>query len=286
MNPDQAQRQQPRMSPENIQLSPEQQAFLEYVIQQSANSSAAVRQNVKPKTPPDYSGSKKKDQISAKEWMFLLEQYLNLANAGSETNAVNFAGTLFVGPAASWWVSFRQSFPNISWAQFKDSFLKEFQDANEARDARDALIKCRQSTQSVLEYAAVFRQIVRKIPTLAAEEQIYFFSLGLKSDTAKREVVFRSPTALDEAIQIAYTAEQLYSSVGSPITPAFQNHDPMEIGAINQNGQRAPLSSAEKEELRRNNGCFYCRRPNAGHQSWNCPSKPQNQRNRSFQRGQ
>ena len=40
-------------------------------------------------------------------------------------------------------------------------------------------------------------------------------------------------------------------------------------------GGRLPLTSAEREHLRLNAGCYYCRRINAGHVASTCPSKPQ-----------
>ena len=258
------------------------------------------RNPLKPKLPPEFSGIKKKDQFTGQDWIFLLEQYLSIAaENSSESNIVNFAGTLFVGPAASWWVSFRSNNPELSWSHFKEAFLKEFQDIGEAREARDMLVQIRQGASTVQEYAASYRKIIRKIPTLAAEEQVYFFSLGLRLAIARREIAFRTPKNLDEAIHIAHTFEQL-----APESPRFypksfpsaQNHAeqknedlgssenvPMEIGSINSRG---PLSESEKSELRRNNGCFYGRKPNAGHQSWNCPAKPRNQKNQPFQRGQ
>jgi hypothetical protein len=126
------------------------------------------------------------------------------------------------------------------------------------------LIKSRQGLQSVLEYAASFKQIIRKICILAPDEQIYLFSLGLRSDVAKREVAFRLPRELDAAIQIAYTSEQLCpfvsvtSSAPQDVRVVPDHVIPMEIGAIGQNPAipRTPSSNAEKVEIRRNNGCY------------------------------
>ena len=45
--------------------------------------------------------------------------------------------------------------------------------------------------------------------------------------------------------------------------------EPMDIGSMV--GQ--PLTAEQKEHLRKNKGCFYCWKTNAGHLSFNCPEK-------------
>ncbi|KAJ3276149.1 hypothetical protein HK104_003702, partial [Borealophlyctis nickersoniae] len=39
------------------------------------------------------------------------------------------------------------------------------------------------------------------------------------------------------------------------------------------NGPRAPLTEKQRKYLMANQGCFYCRKANAGHQVRNCPEK-------------
>jgi hypothetical protein len=67
---------------------------------------------------------------------------------------------------------------------------------------------------------------MRKLPKLDVEDQIYyFFSAGLRSVQAKREIAFRKPATLDEAIHIADTSEQLYLGTQNRFRNA--NHNPV-----------------------------------------------------------
>jgi hypothetical protein len=84
---------------------------------------------------------KSKKSVPAKDWIFLVEQYLGIVmgNQVNEEQAIAFAGSLFNEAAASWWVSYRTQSVNISWEKFKNDFLRQFQDLNESRTARDEI---------------------------------------------------------------------------------------------------------------------------------------------------
>ncbi len=60
-------------------FSAEQHAYLEFIIQQNRESTHQLR----PKIPSDFSGSQKKDQVTAKEGIFLVEQYLSIIKTAS-----------------------------------------------------------------------------------------------------------------------------------------------------------------------------------------------------------
>jgi hypothetical protein len=242
--------------------------------------------NLKPKLPPTFSGEKKSDKINPTEWLFLVEEYLKLHKNTGDDEAVRFAGTLLTEAAASWWVSFRPENQHITWTSFKDALTKEFQDINEGRNARDALVALRQNSRSVETYASEYRAIMRKLPNMDTGDRVYFFTQGLANASTRREVEIRRCRTLDEAVQVAHSADNARSP--DPIARDIQPMD-VDLNAVrpwnaprNTPRNRAQLSEREREELRRNGGCFYCRLPNAGHVSRFCP----NRRGQNFRNGQ
>ncbi len=73
-----------------------------------------------------------------------------------------------------------------------------------------------------------------------------------------------------------------------PLSPATQGPEPMELGAMQHafppaaaptdhlaavSVPRAPLTVQQRAALFVNDGCFYCRRPHAGHISSECPAR-------------
>ena len=88
--------------------------------------------------------------------------------------------------------------------------------------------------------------------------------------------------ALDEAYKIAIMCDQTNSYVyGGKPYQSYQNHtfnrgSPMDVDNIDRRGQRmvkVRLTDEEKEKLKNNNGCYYCRKLNAGHIASYCPEK-------------
>ena len=80
------------------------------------------------------------------------------------------------------------------------------------------------------------------------------------------------------ATQDHWNKSRVQSRVAKPAAAHSNQPVPMELGAVsqrrgNQQPARKPLTEKEKEALRKRNGCFYCRKPNAGHMSFDCPLK-------------
>lgn len=272
-------------------LNSQFQGLEEKLNNMDENRRQPLGHHLKPKQPPEFSGRNSKWSNNVVEWLFMVEQYFGIVSGSiQDSQAVRYAGTLLTENAASWWVSFRPNNPELSWDEFKTAITAEFQDINEAKSARDALVKIKQGTRNIQQYASEFRRIVRKLPRLDKDDQVYFFISGIQSVDVRRAVQLQNPKTLDLAIQAAHSVEQLnfvppvpYANrfrAASPVEPPQQQVVPMEIGSISQI-PRSALSTAERNELLRNNGCFYCRAPNAGHRAAQCPLK-----NRNFGRGQ
>lgn len=86
----------------------------------------------------------------------------------------------------------------------------------------------------------------------------------------------REPTTLPEAMRLADRADQhIYRNSDTGVTrpqgPAPSGAVPMDIGAIDSRGYKAPLARLtpqEKDRLAREDRCFRCRE--RGHRASNC----------------
>ncbi len=146
--------------------------------------------------------------------------------------------------------------------------------------------------RSVQDYVTQFRTLCFQIRGISAEEKLDRFVRGLKP-TVQREVQIRDPETFDMAVQVAeridaveYRMRQQLPSVQRILPPRFTasavpprtlpsssysaptlGPTPMELGAL----RRGPLTVIERERLRQNGGCFYCRK--LGHILPNCPER-------------
>jgi hypothetical protein len=136
----------------------------------------------------------------------------------------------------------------------------------------------------VAEYYASFSSAVFQIPGITDEEKMDRFFSGLKP-ALQRKIVLREPPTFAELTKMAskldavlyatdrrlYQSSNLARSAGSHRSNGFcpANHPsavPMELGAIQDRPStskdgysRNNLSSAERDKLRREGRCFYCK---------------------------
>ena len=163
---------------------------------------------------------------------------------------------------------------------------------NLVRRARDDLYALRQKDkESVADFLHKFRHVCIRINDLSEAEKLDKFLRALNGNV-RMQVELKEPSTFEEAARYADRADNVLTRVsgqgtggksswfkgngggnaaGSRNVPqkASGGPEPMEIGNV----QRKPLTSEEKQYLRNNNGCFYCRKTNAGHFLWNCPSR-------------
>ena len=142
------------------------------------------------------------------------------------------------------------------------------------RQARDRLRHLLQ-TKSVARYTTEFRSLILQIPDASAAEQLDKFIAGFKP-IFRREVEMRKPDTLLEAMRLADRADQhIYRNTASGVTrpqgPAPSSPVPMDIGAIDTRGYKAPLARVtpqERDRLAREDRCFRCRAK--GHRASAC----------------
>ena len=251
----------------------------------------SARFEVKMEKPATFNGAKDKDVDT---WLFSISEYMAFLKIREDT-MVQYASSLLRGNAALWWreICENDDRPD-TWESFQTLLREQFRSENLIRRARDELANLHQKEkESIPDFLHKFRQICLRIKNLDENEKLDKFCRALLPHI-RTEVELREPRSFAEAAHVADRVDEIMSSVtghGTCPRPRWNYRgssskttglrapsnngsssngpQPMDIGAV----QRTPLSSEIREQLRRTDGCFYCRKPNAGHWSRNCPLK-------------
>ena len=258
-----------------------------------------VRLGVKMERPDYFEGGKLQDVDT---WLFQVREHLNITNL-PERGYIPYAASLFRGNAALWWreVCEHAHRPG-TWDEFCGAVRDQFRPENWSRRGRDELANLYQyGKESVADFLHRFWSACLKIDNLSEEEKLGRFVRALVPDV-RMQVELRGPANYHDAAMYAERADAVLSRVAGhdsrknwhkknkggfqhrPPPPtakpegecsAGQGPKPMEIGSM----RRKPLSREEMQRLRSENACFYCRKPNAGHMTRDCPLKKKKQGN-------
>ena len=257
------------------------------------------RFGVKMERPDYFEGGKTQDVDT---WVFQVREHLELVGILAEPARVSYAASLFRGNAALWWRErCEQAMRPGTWQEFVAALRMQFRPENWSRRGRDELATMYQySRESVADFLYRFRAACLKIEHLSEDEKLDRFVRALVSDV-RLQVELRNPATFNDAALYAERADAVLARTtghGSrqqwqqkknkggyrpPPTPVHtsgetstgQGPEPMEIGSL----RRKPLTQQEIQQLRSQNACFYCRKPNAGHMARNCPEKKKKQGN-------
>lgn len=217
---------------------------------------------------------------AVENFLFDCEQYFGATNIQDADRRILFAASQLEGVAKTWWryqvEQVQRGFvaPVVTWQDFRGVLTSRFQIINAVRVARDRLAELRQIS-SVRSYVTQFQNVLMQISEVHEGEALDRFIRGLKPRT-KMEVTMREPTGLEEAMRMAERYDSLVSTTFSRPRPhqvmqtLHTRPDeavPMEVDAI----QRRTLTNADRERLRQNGGCFYCRQ--LGHRIAECPNR-------------
>lgn len=256
-------------------------------LQRLEAAQAATPPRIKPPHPDCFAGTD--DAKRVRQWIFQVDNYFNVMNEPDDRR-VGYATTLLRTNGLLWWQSLTENERPATWDTFKRGIIDYFQPLSATIVARDNLARLYQRT-SVKAFVEEFKSQVLNIPDITDPEKLDKFRRGLKKDV-RLHVAFANPPTFDQAVTIAEQIDEVLYSHRSVLSRSTSSahYDrpsasvPMEIGAMPparsyaQVAASTPkykkLTPAEKEELRKNNGCFYCRK--AGHIALQCPLKSGN----------
>jgi len=236
--------------------------------------------------PDTFNGSFGKGSADVETWLFQVAHHLRAYNK-PPAQWVGFASALLRGTAATWWrLKSHNGTAEISWDAFTAMMVADFKPVNSVQRAKDRIATLRQK-RSATEYCNEFRLAVLDIPDMNESWMLDAFFRGLKPNV-QRELERYPPPDLHEAMRQAERIDAIdykYSSSSrNHNSHSRRGHDgpwrsstaqssgpvPMELGAL-QIQQR--LSDAERDKLRKENRCFFCREQ--GHTKFFCPKKKQ-----------
>jgi len=228
-------------------------------------------QRIKPDRPPPFTGRRSE---SLEAWIFQMQQFCELAPV-PQADRINFAATFFKDQAALWWRSYYQTQNWLgappTWEAFLVTLRQQFTPVNTSISAYDRLQRLSQKA-SVNAYNHEFRALMLELPDMDAGTRMNYYMKGLK-ESIRPFVAMQTPADLTAAETIAervdaVTYKPQTRTPGFQPRPRYQNHAPggavpMDLDAISK------LTDPERERLRRNGGCFRCRK--TGHLARDCP---------------
>ena len=239
--------------------------------------------------PDTFNGAMGRGGIDVETWLFQVHNYL-VASRKPEAAWVPYASALLRGPAATWWRvrthdgELQLDYP---WQVFSSAIKQTFKPINSVQHAKDRIATLRQK-RSAAEYCNEFRLLTLDIPHMNEEWKLDAFLRGLKPNV-QRELERYPPSSLEDAMRQAeridsvdfkYSSRKQGNSGGAQHERPWRNSSsqgsgpvPMELGAIDT---KQRLSDADREKLRRENRCFFCREQ--GHTKFFCPKKKQGNR--------
>jgi Ty3 transposon capsid-like protein len=232
---------------------------------QPANPPQVPARAYKPIVPKTYSGGRTE---KLEPWLFQVERYCEMAPVPI-ADRVKFAGGLLEGNPASWWLAVHGIIEHLpvgeQWESFKTQIKAHFQPINTQVDARTRLDQIHQRT-SVLVYNTEFYEIMLQLPNMDEADRIHAYLKGLKPAVAN-QVAMQQPTELLTAQSLANTTDTIqfqhmprrptfsHRAVERPTHRAeYRGPAPMDLDAIGK------LTNEERERLRKNGGCFRCRK--------------------------
>ena len=272
---------------ENVQMQPNPQD----PSGTSVGLQALLRHRLPEPPKPECFFGTDNEQPQVRTWLFQLRQYFRLWPTMDDSEKINYAVTLLRSHAMNWWEQQEQRIrlgtiaDFSSFVEFEQEITKQFGGFDSVERARDILANMRQAS-SVEAYVRQFREALLLLgaDNYLDSDMCHRFILGLKPWIQKL-VKIEAPATLDKAMQMAERIDRVRESAPDRISSNtdsrnLHNHQaqttPMEIDAITPDKPRfRKLTDEEKHTLIQNEGCFYCRKPRAGHTSRNCPDKKQ-----------
>ena len=251
---------------------------------------------------PDVFDGSKTSLSAITGWAFSIQEYMELAEVPVK-NQVRVAALLLDGTSKQWYINtYEDVTPAPTLKQFIDAFKKQHLTAHSTADILVRAETILQGTRRpVSEYSTEFKMLAIQLKHKTNEFNVWstrHYLRGLDDKISKSLILTLNPEdTLDDLITkastIARNNELGKSTENSKSTESFrQTTTPSSFRPSNtssgtsnrtttssalaksDNGKTkgfTKITDAERDYLRKNNGCFFCRKINAGHMSMDCP---------------
>jgi hypothetical protein len=258
----------------------------------------ANRVSVRLKSPEAFNA---RDGDHVGRWFFLLERYFLASNVSEDTSKISYTGALLrQGPLAWYEHVVRKSQKGdpealqllTDWSSFKAKMIKQYMPVDVLQRAKDKIADFHQKG-SVAKYYTAFLNLTFDIPDMTEQEMMDRYRYGLKTNV-KNLLKLRAPaTSFDELVTISHELDAIdnennrsynYFRHQGNVRPAPQSGPtPMELGAMQSGTSQQPkgqnngprMFDKERERLRRENRCFFCKKP--GHILRDCQERKEKQ---------
>lgn len=198
-----------------------------------------------------------------------MEQYCRLLLV-PEAQWIPFASTFMKDNAALWWRSFSKSMTGQeqTWEEFVTALTRQYVPVNNTINAYDRLRRFQRT--SVQQYSHEFRALMLELPDMDPTTRLNYYTQGLK-EHIRPLVAIQQPTTIEEAEAVAERIDSVtFRSTTRNTRNPYRSPGgtaPMELDAIG----RRTLTDRDRERLRREGKCFYCRE--GKHMAKDCPER-------------
>jgi hypothetical protein len=255
-------------------------------------------QGLKPPKPDTFDGR----QVDT--FLYSLDKVFGFYRIEDERK-VQLAVTYFRGAALRWYKYIEHQYKGkselINWNQFTTLMKKHFEASNTETAVRNKLNALRQMA-SVSKYNDMFNTLIIELLGIDERTKIDMYCRGLKQNI-QLHVSLRTPQTLEEAQATALNVDNIFSANGMAyhrngpgsnnwnssknrdFRPSGMSSTPMELGNTEEDSSEAmvnsiqrpsfkKLSDSERDQLRKENKCFKCRK--VGHMARKCFSDKKN----------
>ena len=245
----------------------------------------------KPAKPPFFDG-KDTSVATVKAWIFSVREYVELSEI-EEGKQTRYAAGYLTDTAKTWYIN---TYASVTPLPDLDTFLNEFKrfylKTSNENDAADHIESIKQGKMSVSEYSTEFKMHLSELGTGTDPRWVKrHFLRGLRpklhialaphiADVNDLNRLITMAQDTHDALALAgaydqFTSRTISSSLSGgsqPRTSGSNTTMRSSTPAASTSGtSRKPITDSERAYLRANNGCFWCRKINAGHMSNSCP---------------
>ena len=244
-------------------------------------------------TKPDKFDGNDTSIATVTAWTFSIEEYMELAGV-PEDKQTRLAATLLSDNTKVWYInSYKDIKPLPSLAEFIKAFKEHHFTSHSEADIIKRAETIRQGTQQgANEYSTEFKMLVLQLDRRSDQADAWITRHYLRGlDRTVRDGLIPSlegketlDTLIKKATNIARNVE-----FGKSLDQGFRSSTPrpssaapsrsFTSGPSSGSTKSAPgktrtttkLNDTDREYLRNNNGCFWCRKINVGHTAADCP---------------